>query len=42
VDLARNFRDQFQAILEKSSPDDLIAELRRRNAEQEAKNPFES
>jgi hypothetical protein len=41
VDLARNFREQFQAVLERSSPDTLIAERRKRNAEREAENPWE-
>jgi phospholipid transport system substrate-binding protein len=41
VDLVRNFRDQFQAVLERSDPDALIAELRKRNAEREAENPWE-
>jgi phospholipid transport system substrate-binding protein len=41
VDLARNFREQFQAVLERSDPDGLIAELRKRNAEREAQNPWE-
>jgi len=41
VDLARNFRDQFQAVLERSDPDALIAELRKRNAEREAQNPWQ-
>jgi len=41
VDVARNFGDQFQAVLERSDPDALIAELRKRNAEREAQNPFE-
>jgi phospholipid transport system substrate-binding protein len=41
VDLVRNFRDQFQAVLERSDPDALIAELRKRNAEREAQNPWE-
>jgi ABC-type transporter MlaC component len=41
VDLARNFRDQFQAVLGRSDPDALIAELHKRNAEREAENPWE-
>lgn len=40
VDLARNFREQFQAVLERSDPDGLIAELRKRNAERDAQNPW--
>jgi ABC-type transporter MlaC component len=41
VDLAHNFRDQFEAVLGRSDPDALIAELRKRNAEREAQNPWE-
>jgi len=41
VDVARNFRDQFQAVLSRSDPDALIAELRKRNTEGEAQNPFD-
>jgi ABC-type transporter MlaC component len=41
VDTARVFRDQFQAVLGRSDPDALIADLRKRNAEREAKNPFD-
>jgi ABC-type transporter MlaC component len=41
VDITRNFRDQFQAVLQRSDPDALIADLRKRNAEREAQNPFE-
>jgi ABC-type transporter MlaC component len=41
VDLAHNFRDQFEAVLGRSDPDALIADLRKRNAEREAQNPWE-
>jgi ABC-type transporter MlaC component len=41
VDLARNFGDQFQAVLQRSDPGALIAELCKRNAEREAQNPFD-
>ena len=39
-DVSRNFRERFRAVLERSDPDALIAELRKRNAEPEAQNPF--
>jgi ABC-type transporter MlaC component len=40
VDLTRNFREQFESFLEESDPEALIAELRKRNAEREAQNPW--
>jgi ABC-type transporter MlaC component len=42
VDLARNFGEQFQSVPQRSDPDALIAELRKRNAEREAQNPWSS
>ena len=41
VDIGRLFHGQFQAVLQRSDPEALIADLRRRNAEREARNPFE-
>jgi len=38
---AHNFGDQFRAMLERSDPEVLIAELRKRNADREAQNPFD-
>lgn len=40
VDLARNFGEQFKSVLEESDADALIAELRKRNVEREAQNPW--
>jgi ABC-type transporter MlaC component len=40
VDLNRVFAAQFAALLERSSPDSLIEELRKRNRENAGKDPF--
>jgi ABC-type transporter MlaC component len=42
IDVGANFREQFAAVLERSKPSDLIAELRSRNLENASRNPFES
>ena len=40
VDVSRSFREQFAERLERSSPAEVIAELRQRNRELAAENPF--
>ena len=40
VDITRSFREEFASFLERSTPAELVAELRRRNAEAESSNPF--
>jgi phospholipid transport system substrate-binding protein len=40
VDITRRFREEFASVLESSTPAELVADLRRRNAEAEARNPF--
>jgi len=42
IDVTKVFREQFQAVLERSEPAALIEELRRRNRENEGVDPFES
>ena len=42
VDVSRNFREQFQSVLQRSDPASLIAELRTRNHERAEKNPFDA
>ena len=41
VDVSKNFRAQFQAILARSDPAELITKLRVRNEANDLKNPFE-
>lgn len=40
IHVSSNFRQQFEAFLEREDPDALIAELARRNRENAEKNPF--
>ena len=41
VNVSRNFRKQFKALLDKENPDAIIAKLRMMNAENRERNPFE-
>ena len=41
IDVSKNFRAQFQAVLDRSDPGDLITELRIRNDANDQKNPFD-
>jgi ABC-type transporter MlaC component len=40
VDVSRSFREQFAAVIERSDPAALIEQLRVKNREAEASNPF--
>jgi ABC-type transporter MlaC component len=40
VTVARMFRDEFRAVIEREGPDGLIAELRRQNVRRAEENPF--
>lgn len=42
IDVTKMFRDQFQAVLERSEPAALIEDLQRRNLENEGIDPFAS
>ena len=40
VDVGRSFREQFASVLQRQEPATLIAELRERNRQSDAENPF--
>lgn len=42
VDLGRSFREQFAAALAQDDPSALIAQLRERNRQDDADNPFDA
>ena len=42
VDLGRSFREQFAAALEQEDPSAVIAQLRERNRQDDASNPFDA
>lgn len=41
VSMSRNFRDQFEAVLERSDPPSLVQDLRVRNERSRESNPFD-
>lgn len=41
VNVTTNFRSQFKSVLQRKSPESIIAQLRKSNAEKEKKNPFD-
>ena len=41
VDVARSFRSEFASILARSSPGELVDELRKQNERRESTNPFD-
>jgi phospholipid transport system substrate-binding protein len=42
VSVVRLFHDQFASVIDRSGPDELIAEIRKLNARREQTNPFSS